>query len=310
MSLTTLRIATRKSPLALWQAHFIQQQLQRRHRQLVVQIVPLVTQGDSIVDRQLSKIGGKGLFVKELEKALLNHEADIAVHSMKDVPAEFPTGLCLPVICQRAWHRDAFVSPTIDSFAELPINARVGTSSLRRQSQLMQLRPDLTIVPLRGNVNTRLQKLDSGAFDAIVLAAAGLRRLNMAERIRHEFPVEQLLPAPGQGALGIECRQDDPAVHELIASLSDETTTICLQAERSVSRALGGSCQVPLAVYAELAEHRLILRARIVHPSGQPLLASEATGDVSQAQRLAQQVIAELRAQGAQDLITQVLAQS
>ncbi|NKB46160.1 MAG: hydroxymethylbilane synthase [Legionellales bacterium] len=310
MLLSTLRIATRKSPLALWQANFIGQQLQQRHPQLTIQIIPLVTQGDQILDRSLTKVGGKGLFVKELEKALLNQQADIAVHSMKDVPATFPAGLCLPVICQRAEACDALVCPHSIDFIQLPIGSKVGTSSLRRQSQLKHLRADLNILPLRGNVNTRLQKLDRGDFDAIVLAAAGLQRLNFTDRIQHLFTIDQLLPAPGQGALGIECRQTDQHIRQLIAPLHDPLTALCLHCERTVSSALGGSCQVPLAVHAQFIDQQISICARVAHPSGKPLLESQIRGACDQADPLAQQVITDLKAQGALALIQQVLAQS
>ena len=238
--LKTLKIATRQSPLALWQANFVKDQLEKFHPTLSVELVPMVTKGDVILDSPLAKIGGKGLFVKELENALLEKRADIAVHSMKDVPMEFPEGLGLSVICKREDPRDAFVSNTYRSLDELPQGAIVGTSSLRRQCQLKQLRPDLDIRSLRGNVGTRLSKLDNGEYDAIILASAGLIRLGLAERIASFIEVEQSLPAAGQGAVGIECRVDDEEVKALLAPLSDATTTTCVLAERAMNTRLQG----------------------------------------------------------------------
>ena len=246
----TLKIATRQSPLALWQANYVKDRLQQQYPDLTVELVPMVTKGDVILDSPLAKIGGKGLFVKELENALLNKEADIAVHSMKDVPMQFPEGLGLAVICQREDPRDAFVSHSYRTFTELPQGAVVGTSSLRRQCQLKALRPDLDIRSLRGNVGTRLSKLDNGDYDAIILASAGLIRLGLADRIASFIDIEQSLPAAGQGAVGIECRTDDVQVQALLAPLADAETTYCVRAERAMNNHLQGGCQVPIGGYA------------------------------------------------------------
>lgn len=239
----TLKIATRQSPLALWQANYVKDSLQQLYPDLTVELVLMVTKGDVILDSPLAKIGGKGLFVKELENALLNKEADIAVHSMKDVPMQFPEGLGLAVICKREDPRDAFVSNSYRTFSELPQGAVVGTSSLRRQCQLKALRPDLDIRSLRGNVGTRLSKLDNGDYDAIILASAGLIRLGLADRIASFIEVEQSLPAAGQGAVGIECRTDDVQVKQLLAPLADAETTCCVLAERAMNNRLQGGYQ-------------------------------------------------------------------
>ena len=244
-----LRIATRKSRLALWQAEHVQQRLQREWG-VQVELVPLSTRGDEILDRSLSKVGGKGLFVKELELALERDEADLAVHSLKDVPMALPEGFALACVMQREDPRDAFVSPHYASLAELPQGARVGTSSLRRSTQLKGLRPDLEILPLRGNLDTRLRKLDEGGFDAIVLATAGLVRLELGARIRSHFEVETLIPCAGQGALGIEVRSARSDLVARLQSLADQPTTWACAAEREVSRQLGGSCSMPLAAHA------------------------------------------------------------
>ncbi|MGD8909544.1 MAG: hydroxymethylbilane synthase, partial [Chromatiales bacterium] len=241
----TIRIATRKSPLAMWQAEHVAAELKRIHPKIVVEIQGMTTQGDKILDTPLAKIGGKGLFIKELEQGLLSGRADIAVHSMKDVPVELPEGLHLSVIMQRGDPRDAFVSNRYKSLDELPDGACVGTSSLRRQSQLAELRPQLQIKSLRGNVNTRLGKLDKGEYDAIILAAAGLIRLGFEERITAFISQEQSLPAIGQGAVGIECRSDDSRVNELIAPLHHPETASCVLAERAMNQRLNGGCQVP-----------------------------------------------------------------
>ena len=245
-----VRIATRKSALALWQAEFVKAQLEHFHDDVRVELVPMSTQGDIILDTPLAKIGGKGLFVKELEQAMLDGRADIAVHSMKDVPVEFPDDLELHVICEREDPRDAFVSNNFANIDALPQGAIVGTSSLRRQCQIRALRPDLEIRDLRGNVNTRLAKLDSGQYDAIILAAAGLIRLEMGERIRDFIEPEVSLPANGQGAVGIECRIDDTVTKALLAPLEHSETRIRVNAERAMNRHLEGGCQVPIGAYA------------------------------------------------------------
>ena len=259
----TLRIATRKSPLALWQAEYVRDQLLHHHPDLQVELVKMSTQGDKILDTPLAKVGGKGLFVKELETGMLNGDADIAVHSMKDVPVELPEGLHLAVICPREDPRDAFVSNTYATFESLPQGARLGTSSLRRQCQLSALRPDLEVLDLRGNVNTRLQKLADGGYDAIILAAAGLIRLEMADKITEYLDTTVSLPAIGQGAVGIECRVDDERVNNLIAPLNDPDTHIRVLAERAMNHRLQGGCQVPIAGYAELSNGVLLMRGLV-----------------------------------------------
>ena len=242
--LSKLRIATRKSPLALWQAEYVKSRLLEIHDGLEVELVTMSTKGDKILDTPLAKIGGKGLFVKELEAQMLEGKCDIAVHSMKDVPMAFPEGLFLPVICEREVPLDAFVSNSYEKFEDLPQGAKVGTSSLRRKCQLLDLRPDLEILDLRGNVNTRLAKLDEGQFDAIILASAGLIRLQMEERIRSRIEPEVILPAVGQGAVGIECREGDQEVLALIAPLNHHETSLRVRAERALNNRLEGGCQV------------------------------------------------------------------
>ncbi|WP_424411561.1 hydroxymethylbilane synthase [Pasteurella sp. PK-2025] len=303
MTTTTLKIATRQSPLALWQANYVKDRLQQYYPDLQVILVPMVTKGDVILDSPLAKIGGKGLFVKELENALLKGEADIAVHSMKDVPMQFPDGLTLSVICPREDPRDAFVSNTYPSLMALPAGAVVGTSSLRRQFQLKQLRPDLNIHSLRGNVGTRLNKLDHGDYDAIILAAAGLIRLDLAKRITSFLDIEQVLPAVGQGAIGIECRSEDMAVQQLLAPLADQHTTYCVQAERAMNLHLQGGCQVPIAGYAILQDDQLYLRALVGETEGTTMLRAEAKSAVENAQDLGIQVAEMLRQQGADRLL-------
>ena len=248
MARTEIRIATRKSPLALWQANYVKNVLLAKHENLAVELVPMTTKGDKILDAPLAKVGGKGLFVKELEKAMLDNQADIAVHSMKDVPMEFPRGLGLAVICEREDPSDAFVSNSFASLDELPKGAKVGTSSFRRQCQLSSLRPDLNIIDLRGNVGTRLEKLDKGEYDAIILATAGLLRLEMDERITQRFSCDQCLPAGGQGAIGIECRTEDIDTLKLIDCLHHNGTAARVTAERAVNARLQGGCQAPIAV--------------------------------------------------------------
>lgn len=272
-----LRIATRKSPLAMWQARYIQTQLQQHHPQLDVELVTFTTRGDKILDTPLAKIGGKGLFVKELEVALLNDQADIAVHSMKDVPMAFPEGLELGVICARENPRDAWVSDSYSSIDHLPQGARVGTSSLRRQCQLMHHRPDLDIRSLRGNVQTRLSKLDNGEFDAIVLACAGLIRLDLGARIASELPIELSLPAGGQGAVGVEWRCDDTDTHALLKPLHHPPTANCVLAERALNQHLQGGCQVPIAAFAQYEHDQIHLQGRVGSPDGVTLL--KAHGD-------------------------------
>ena len=299
----TLKIATRQSPLALWQANYVKDRLQQLYPDLTIELVPMVTKGDVILDSPLAKIGGKGLFVKELENALLTKEADIAVHSMKDVPMQFPEGLGLAVICQREDPRDAFVSHAYRTFAELPQGAVVGTSSLRRQCQLKALRPDLDIRSLRGNVGTRLSKLDNGDYDAIILASAGLIRLGLADRIASFIDVEQSLPAAGQGAVGIECRTDDMQVQALLAPLADAETTYCVRAERAMNNHLQGGCQVPIGGYAVLQQGQLYLRALVGDIDGSRIIRAEGKSAVENAEVLGVQIAEQLLAQGADKIL-------
>lgn len=298
-----LKIATRQSPLALWQAEHIRARLEALHADLKVELVTFVTQGDKILDTPLAKIGGKGLFVKELEAALLDGRADLAVHSMKDVPMKLPAGLSLAVICEREDPLDAFVSNTYASFEQLPQGAKVGTSSLRRKSQILKARPDLEIIDLRGNVGTRLSKLDAGLYDAIILASAGLKRLGLAERIRHTLPAEVSLPAVGQGALGLECRAEDQAVLELILPLLHSETDVCVRTERAFNAYLEGGCQVPIAGYAILEQGQIHIQGRVGSVDGKTLLKAEQVGETAQAEQIGVALAQELLAQGAGDLL-------
>ena len=298
-----LKIATRQSPLALWQAEHIRARLEAMHADLKVELVTFVTQGDKILDTPLAKIGGKGLFVKELEEALLDGRADLAVHSMKDVPMVLPEGLTLAVICEREDPLDAFVSNTYNSFAELPHGAKVGTSSLRRKCQILKQRPDLEIIDLRGNVGTRLSKLDAGLYDAIILASAGLKRLSLADRIRHTLQIEISLPAVGQGALGLECRAADQAVLDLILPLLHDETDICVRAERAFNAYLEGGCQVPIAGYASLSQGQLHIEGRVGSVDGATLLKVELKGTPEQAEQLGETLAQKLLEQGAGDLL-------
>jgi len=295
----TIRIATRKSPLALWQAEHVAAELRRIHPGLEVEILGMTTRGDKILDAPLAKVGGKGLFVKELEQGMLEGRADIAVHSLKDVPVELPEGLHLPVILEREDPRDALVCGRFARIDELPQGARVGTSSLRRQCQLAARRPDLRIEPLRGNVNTRLAKLDGGELDAVILAAAGLLRLGLAERIRAFLEPEESLPAIGQGAIGIECRADDEQVNALIAALHHGPTAARVAAERSLNRRLHGGCQVPIAGHALLEGDRLYLRGLVGLPDGSRILRAERHGPAGEPVALGEAVAQDLLDQGA-----------
>lgn len=306
--MNTLKIATRQSPLALWQAEHIKARLQALHPGLTVELVKFVTQGDKILDTPLAKIGGKGLFVKELENALLDGRADLAVHSMKDVPMDLPDNLTLAVICERENPFDAFVSNQYLTLDDLPQGARLGTSSLRRKSQIQAYRPDLTIIDLRGNVGTRLGKLDDGEYDAIILAAAGLKRLQLESRIKQILPADLSLPAVGQGALGLECRSNDQAVLTLIAPLSDPATNICIRAERAFNRTLQGGCQVPIAGFAVLENNQLTMQGRVGSPDGQQLLKAEISGAPEQAEQLGQQLAQRLLEQGAGELLAALYA--
>ncbi len=304
-----LRIATRKSQLALWQAEYVKAALEATHADLQVELVKMTTQGDKILDTPLAKVGGKGLFVKELENGLLTGEADIAVHSMKDVPVELPEGLHLPVICPREDPRDAFVSNTHKTLEDLPEGARLGTSSLRRQCQIAELRPDLHIIDLRGNVNTRLQKLDDGQYDAIILAAAGLKRLGFEERITQFLGPEISLPAIGQGAVGIECRRDDERVNRLIAPLNDETTALRVRAERAMNHRLNGGCQVPIAGYAELSHGVILLRGLVGRTDGSEIVRGEIAGQPEDAAELGRVLAEDLLSRGADAILDALYAE-
>ncbi|WIM85462.1 hydroxymethylbilane synthase [Gallibacterium anatis] len=307
MQKDVLRIATRQSPLALWQANYIKHKLQVLYPELKVELVTMVTKGDVLLDTPLAKIGGKGLFVKELELALLEGRADIAVHSMKDVPMQFPQGLHLSVICEREDARDAFVSNQYAGLDELPRNAVVGTSSLRRQCQLKALRPDIQLKTLRGNVGTRLRKLDEGEYDAIILASAGLIRLGEQQRIRSFIEPEVSLPAVGQGAVGVECRQDDEWVNQLLKPLLHQATWDRVIAERAMNNRLQGGCQVPIAGYAILNGDQLFLRALVGSIDGSKVLRAEATAARTQADQLGVQVAELLLEQGAEALLLQAM---
>ncbi|MCB1873048.1 MAG: hydroxymethylbilane synthase [Gammaproteobacteria bacterium] len=303
MSAQKIRIATRKSPLAMWQAEHVASLLRKAHPGLTVELVGMSTQGDKILDTPLAKIGGKGLFVKELEQGMLNNRADIAVHSMKDVPVDLPDGLHLAVILEREDPRDAFVSNRYTSLAELPQGAVLGTSSLRRQCQLAELRPDLKIRSLRGNVNTRLSKLDDGKFDAIILAAAGLKRLGFKRRITAVLEPEQSLPAIGQGAIGIECRTDDGSVNALIAPLHNPETALCVTAERAMNNRLMGGCQVPIAGYALINHNRIFMRGLVGEPDGSRIIRSESSAPASDAEALGIALAEDLLGQGADQIL-------
>lgn len=305
-----LRIATRKSQLALWQANYIRQRLEELNPGLQVELVKMSTQGDKILDTPLAKVGGKGLFVKELESGLLSGEADIAVHSMKDVPVELPEDLHLPVICPREDPRDAFVSITVANFDALPKGARVGTSSLRRQCQIRALRPDLEILDLRGNVNTRLGKLDAGDYDAIILAAAGLKRLEMVSRITEYLAPEISLPAIGQGAVGIECRREDQRVNALLAPLNDAQTQTRVTAERALNAKLQGGCQVPIAGYAELEHGVILLRGLVGQPDGSEIVRGNIAGPPADAGQLGEVLAEDLLSRGADRILEALYAHS
>lgn len=303
MTKQIIRIATRKSPLALWQAEYVRANLEQAHPGLSVELLTMTTQGDRILDSPLAKIGGKGLFVKELENSLLDKTADIAVHSMKDVPVELPAGLHLPIICEREDPTDAFVSNDFASLDDLPQGAIVGTSSLRRQCQIKLKRPDLVIKDLRGNVGSRLKKLDNGDYAAIILASAGLIRLKLNERIRDRIDTNILLPAIGQGAVGIECRENDDETFALLAPLNHRETQIRIRAERAMNHKLEGGCQVPIAGYSELTDNRLFLRGLVGEPDGSVLLRSEASGAEEDAEAIGISVAEELLAQGADKIL-------
>lgn len=302
----TLTIATRKSALALWQAEHIKARLEALHPGLVVTLLPMSTRGDVILDTPLAKIGGKGLFVKELEVAMLEGRADIAVHSMKDLPVEFPPGLELFTICEREDPTDAFVSNYYESLEQLPEGAVVGTCSLRRRCQIAERFPHLKIHDLRGNVQTRLRKLDEGEFDAIILATSGLVRLELDDRIRLRLPPEVSLPANGQGALGIECRSDDDRVKGLLKSLEHEPTRVCVLAERAMNRRLEGGCQVPIGAYAELDGDSIALRGLVGSPDGTTVVRGEISGPSSDPDALGIALAENLLSRGAGTILAAV----
>lgn len=304
-----LRIATRKSPLALWQAEHVKARLQQAHPGLEVELVTMSTRGDKILDTPLAKIGGKGLFVKELEQGMLEGTADIAAHSIKDVPMEFPEGLHLATILEGEEPCDAFVSNKYDALDELPEGAVVGTCSLRRRCQLLNQRPDLVIKDLRGNVNTRLSKLDNGEFDAIILACAGLLRLEMSERIKQRIPAERILPAVGQGAIGLEAREGDAETLELLAVLDHPTTRIRVLAERALNHRLNGGCQVPIACHGIVEGENLYLRALVGEPDGSNIISGEIRGSINDAEQLGTELADELLGKGAKAILDRLYAE-
>lgn len=311
-SIKTITIATRQSPLALWQANFIKQHLQRLYPDIEIKLLTMTTKGDKILDTPLAKIGGKGLFVKELENALLSKQADIAVHSLKDVPMVLPEGLMIGAYCKRHAPTDAFVSNQFNALEDLPVGAVLGTSSLRRECQIRAYRPDIVIKSLRGNVGTRLQKLDDGEFDAIILATSGLQRLGLDTRIRHELATHISLPAVGQGALAIECR-DDAVILSLLKPLNDDKTALCVCAERAMNTELEGGCQVPIAGFATLNDGNLTLEGRVGTPDGKTLLKAKQTITLSQlsmidAENLGKSIAQTLLNQGAKAILQQVYA--
>ncbi|MDH2924204.1 hydroxymethylbilane synthase [Nicoletella semolina] len=304
-----LRIATRRSPLALWQASFVKAELEGRFPHISVELVPIVTKGDVILDTPLAKIGGKGLFVKELEQALFDNKADLAVHSMKDVPMVLPEGLTLAVICQREDPRDAFVSNRYATLDELPEGAIVGTSSLRRQCQIMANYPHLRIESLRGNVGTRLNKLDNGEYDAIILASAGLIRLGLQERIREFIATEKLLPAAGQGAVGIETRLNDERVLKYVNALNHANTASCVIAERAMNTRLQGGCQVPIGGFATLDNGHIYLRALVGELDGSAIIRASGVASVAQAEQLGIKIAEQLLSQGADKILQAIYSE-
>jgi hydroxymethylbilane synthase len=300
---SVLRIATRKSPLALWQAEHVATLLRGAHAGLAVELLPLSTQGDRIQDRSLAAIGGKGLFIKELEVALAEQRADIAVHSMKDVPAEMPEGFVIAAFLARADPRDALLCRRGSILADLPAGAKLGTSSLRRRAQILAARPDLAVEPLRGNVETRLSRLENGALDAIILACAGLIRLGLEARITTRLAPATMLPAVGQGAIGIECRSDATRTRALVAALDDAATHTALAAERAFARTLGGSCQSPIAALAHIEEGSLTLEGLVAEPDGSRLLRDSVAGDCVRAEALGEELARRLLESGARELL-------
>lgn len=301
---STLRIATRRSALALWQATHVAEVLRRTHPGLQVELVPLVTEGDRRLSGALSAIGGKGLFVKELEQAMLNGQADLAVHSMKDVPATLPDGLCLAAFLESEDPRDAFVSNNYGCLEVLPQGARVGTSSLRRRTQVLNLRPDLDIVTLRGNLGTRLQRMDKGHYQAILLACAGLTRLELSDRIGERFPVDQFVPAIAQGIIGLECRTDDWSTRSLVKPLHHMTTAVRVTAERALGRRLGSSCAIPVAGHARVANGNIHLIGLVGSPDGSRLVRAELSGRARSATELGIRLAEHLLTAGAEEILS------
>ncbi len=306
--MSALRIATRKSPLALWQAEHVARLLRERHPGLDIELVALSTQGDKLLDAPLAKVGGKGLFLKELENALLENRADIAVHSLKDVTVDIPAGLALGVFLERGDARDALVCRHHGELSALPTGARVGTSSLRRKCQLLATRPDLDVVSVRGGVHTRLARLDDGDFDALILAVAGLRRLGVGERVREVLDPEVMLPAVGQGVLAVECREGDTRIEALIAPLDDADSAVRVRAERAMNAGLGGGCQVPIAGFAELEGEVLKLRALVASVDGSTVLRERHEAHRDEADRLGKIVAERLLERGADRILAEVYA--
>jgi len=303
-----IRIATRKSALALWQANYVAAALEKMPEVTGTELLPLSTKGDEILDRSLQKIGGKGLFIKELEIAIQNGDADLAVHSMKDLPADMPEGFCLAATLARANHKDALVSLNGLRLDQLPPDACIGSSSLRRQAQLKMLRRDVRVEPLRGNVNTRLEKLENGEYDAIVLAAAGLERLQLDEHISQQFQPSEMLPAAAQGVLGIECLDDNTALKSILGQLSDPTAVITTTAERTIARVLQASCQSPVAAYATVSNDTLALTALVAHPDGSRAIRKSTSGDAANAEHLGETLAESLLEDGARELLDSIEA--
>lgn len=307
MAKKIIRIATRQSPLALWQAEHVAALLVQAYPDVTTELVKMVTRGDKILDAPLAKVGGKGLFVKELEQGMLEGTADIAVHSMKDVPIEFPDGLHLAAILEREDPTDAFVSNKYASLSELPANARIGTSSLRRECQLKERFPNSEVIPLRGNVNTRLAKLDAGDYDAIILASAGLKRLGMADRITESLDTGISLPAVGQGAIGIECRVDDDEINQMLLALHDAQTGLCVAAERAMNTRLNGGCQVPIAGFAQIQGEKVFMRGLVGNPDGSVLYRAERTVGLEKSEAMGRIIAEDLLAQGADKILQALL---
>lgn len=308
MPLKTLKIATRESPLAMWQAHHIREQLLGHWPDLNIELIPMKTTGDKFLKDKLINTGGKGLFVKELEEALLDKRADLAVHSMKDVPVSFPEGLLLSTICKRHNPFDALVSKKFSNIASLPFGATIGTVSLRRQTQLLALRPDLQMKLLRGNILTRIDKMESGEYDAIILAVSGLERMEMQDKIQAIFNPDSMLPSCGQGALGIECREEDETLHKLLAPLNDNLTARCVKTERHVNALLGGNCHAPLAIYcAPQKNDKINLSARLLSLDGQKMIQHSSVGSLKESESMAEKCAQSLLAQGGAELIEAAL---